>query len=47
LAASNLAWARMAAKDDPHCTSSCLGEILLRLGEIGGPSSCLGAIALV
>jgi len=37
----------MAAKDDLHYTSSRLGEILLRLGEIGGPSSRLGEIALV
>jgi len=47
LATSNLAWARVAAKDDLHCTSSRLGVILLRLGENGGPSSRLGEIAWV
>jgi len=47
LAALDLAWARMVTRDGLHCTSSRLGEVLLRLGEIGGPSSRLGEISLV
>jgi len=47
LAASDFSWARMAARDDLHCTSSRLGKVLCRLGETGGLGSRLGKIALV
>jgi len=36
LAASELAWARMAAREGLHCTSARLSELLRRLSENGG-----------
>jgi len=47
LAASDLAWARMAAREGLHCTSARLSEILHRLGENGGSGFSLGEHALV
>jgi len=47
LAALDLAWARMAARDDLHCTSSRLGEVFRRLGENDSTSFSLSEIVLV
>jgi len=47
LAASELAWARMAAREGLHCTNSRLSESLRRLSENSGSSFSLGENALV
>jgi len=47
LAASDLAWARMAAREGLHCTIARLSEVLRRLGENGGNGFSLGEHALV
>jgi len=47
LAASELAWASMAARESLHCTNSRLSEILRRLSENGGNGFSLGENALV
>jgi len=47
LAASDLAWVRMAAREDLYYTSARLSEVLRRLGENGGSGFSLGEHALV
>jgi len=47
LAASDLTWARMAAREDLHCTSARLSEVLRRLGENGDNGFSLSEHVLV